>query len=262
MIVVGLLEGKTALVTGASKGIGKGIAKTFLTEGARVMIAGRGEEQLRDAVRDLSAYGEVFSCPADVSRADDAERLVKDAASRMGSLDVLCSNAGIFPMSTIAKMSEEEWDQINAVNVKGLFLCVRAAVPIMKAQGGGAVLITSSITGPITGFTGWSHYGATKAAQLGFMRSAAIELAPYGIRVNAVQPGNVLTEGLQGLGEEYLETMAKSIPLGSLGTPEDIGYAMAFLGSDKARFITGQALVVDGGQILPESSDAMGVIED
>lgn len=117
--------------------------------------------------------------------------------------------------------------------------------------------MTSSITGPITGYPGWAHYGASKAAQLGFMRTAAIELAPYGITVNAVQPGNIATEGLDGLGEEYLAQMARCIPMKRLGTPEDIGAAVLFFASKEAQYVTGQALVVDGGQILPESPEAL-----
>ena len=143
------------------------------------------------------------------------------------------------------------------VNVKGTFFAVTACLPALIASGRGRVVLTSSITGPITGFPGWSHYGASKAAQLGFLRTAAIELAPHGITVNAVLPGNVLTEGLADLGEEYLAGMARSIPLGRLGTVADIGNAALFLATAEAGYITGQTLVVDGGQVLPESLDAL-----
>ncbi|HYC33980.1 MAG TPA: SDR family oxidoreductase [Gemmatimonadales bacterium] len=119
------------------------------------------------------------------------------------------------------------------------------------------MVLTSSITGPVTGYPGWTHYGATKAGQLGFMRTACIELARYGITVNAVMPGNIMTEGLQGLGQEYLAAMAASIPLKRLGSVEDIGHAAAFLASGEAAYITGQTLIVDGGQVLPESLDAL-----
>jgi NAD(P)-dependent dehydrogenase (short-subunit alcohol dehydrogenase family) len=129
--------------------------------------------------------------------------------------------------------------------------------PYLKKSAAGRIVITSSITGPITGFPGWTHYGASKSGQLGFLRTAAIELAKYGITVNAVMPGNIITEGLESLGPEYHKTMAASIPLKRLGTVEDIGYAALFLASKEAGYITGQTIVMDGGQILPESLEAL-----
>ena len=145
----------------------------------------------------------------------------------------------------------------SATNLKGTFLPIKACLPHLKKSGQGRIVITSSITGPVTGFPGWSHYGATKAGQLGFMRTACIELAKYGITVNAVLPGNIATEGLAALGAEYEQSMAASIPLKKLGTVEDIGYAALFLASKEAGYITGQTIIVDGGQILPESMDAL-----
>ena len=144
-----------------------------------------------------------------------------------------------------------------ATNLKGAFLTVKACLPYLKKSDQGRIVLTSSITGPITGFPGWSHYGATKAGQLGFMRTASIELAKYGVTINAILPGNILTEGLAALGPEYQRSMAASIPLGRLGTVEDVGYAALFLASKEAGYITGQTIVVDGGQILPESLDAL-----
>ena len=146
-------------------------------------------------------------------------------------------------------MSPEQWDAVLATNLKGTFLAVKACVPYLKESAAGRIVITSSITGPITGFPGWTHYGASKSGQLGFLRTAAIELAKYGITVNAVMPGNIITEGLESLGPEYHKTMAASIPL--------IGYAALFLASKEAGYITGQTIVVDGGQILPESLEAL-----
>jgi 3-oxoacyl-[acyl-carrier protein] reductase len=130
-------------------------------------------------------------------------------------------------------------------------------LPALKKSGQGRVILTSSITGPVTGFPGWTHYGATKAGQLGFMRTACIELAKYGITVNAVLPGNVATEGLADLGPDYEKTMAASIPLKRLGTVEDIGYAALYLASKEAGYVTGQTIIVDGGQIAPESLEAL-----
>jgi 3-oxoacyl-[acyl-carrier protein] reductase len=154
-------------------------------------------------------------------------------------------------------MTPEQLNEIMGVNVNGTFFAVQACLDALIASGSGRVVLTSSITGPITGYPGWSHYGATKAAQLGFMRTAAIELASKGITVNAVLPGNILTEGLLENGEDYLAGMARSIPAGALGTPEDIGHLAAFLATKEAAYITGQAIAVDGGQVLPESLDAI-----
>jgi 3-oxoacyl-[acyl-carrier protein] reductase len=136
-------------------------------------------------------------------------------------------------------------------------LSVIACLPALEASGHGRVVLTSSITGPITGFPGWAHYGASKAGQLGFMRTAAVELARKNITVNAVLPGNILTEGLQQLGEDYQSSMAASIPAGRLGTVDDIANVCLFLATDEAAYVTGQAIAVDGGQVLPESLDAM-----
>jgi 3-oxoacyl-[acyl-carrier protein] reductase len=134
---------------------------------------------------------------------------------------------------------------------------VQACLPALTESGRGRIVVTSSITGPTTGYPGWSHYGASKAAQLGFIRTAAMELAPKKITINAVLPGNVITEGLEDLGQDYLDAMAASIPLGRLGSTDDIGNAALFLASAEAGYITGQTLVVDGGQVLPESMEAL-----
>ena len=148
-------------------------------------------------------------------------------------------------------------DTVLGTNLKGCILSVQACLPALAASGHGRVILTSSITGPVTGFPGWSHYGASKAGQLGFLRTAAIELAASGITVNAVLPGNIITEGLADLGEDYMAGMAASIPLRRLGSVEDIGHAALFLATDEAAYITGQTIVVDGGQVLPESLDAL-----
>jgi 3-oxoacyl-[acyl-carrier protein] reductase len=176
---------------------------------------------------------------------------------RFGGLDVLCANAGVFPDVRLEDMTEADIDGIFAINVKGTMLAVKACLPALERSGHGRVVLTSSITGPITGNPGWSHYGATKAAQLGFMRTAAIELAGKGITINAVMPGNIVTEGLDELGPEYRRSMEASIPQGRLGTVQDIGYAALFFASDQAGYITGQTIVVDGGQVLPESMMAV-----
>ena len=154
-------------------------------------------------------------------------------------------------------MTPDDIEEVLAVNFKGTVFVIQAAIPALTASGRGRVIVTSSITGPITGFPGWSHYGASKAAQLGFVRTAAMELAPKQITINAVLPGNIITEGLIEMGQEYMDRMAASIPAGRLGSVADIGNAALFFATDEAAYITGQTLVVDGGQILPESNEAM-----
>jgi 3-oxoacyl-[acyl-carrier protein] reductase len=143
-------------------------------------------------------------------------------------------------------------------NLKGTFITVQAALPALKNSAAGRVVLTSSITGPITGFPGWSHYGASKAGQLGFLKTAAIELGKYQITVNAVMPGNIITEGLEDMGQDYLDQMAASIPLKRLGSTGDIASAAMFFASREAGYVTGQTIVVDGGQVLPESLEAVG----
>ena len=242
------LTGRTVLVTGGTKGIGKGIAGVFARAGANVAIAGRDRERGEAAAQELGARYLI----ADVAKAADCERMVEETVREFGGLDVLCANAGIFPDVKLADMSEQDIDAIFATNVKGTMLSVKAALNPLEASGHGRVIVTSSITGPITGFPGWSHYGATKAAQLGFLRTAAIELAARNITINAVMPGNIATEGLDELGDDYRKTMEAAIPQGRLGKVEDIGNAALFFATDEAGYITGQQLVVDGGQILPE----------
>lgn len=253
------LSDARVLVTGGSRGIGLGIATVFASAGAKVAITARSIPALHTAADRLRAAGasEVVTVSGDISSRTTATSIVEDAVAALGGLDVLCANAGIFPEATLKEMTEEDVDHILGVNFKGTVFTVQAALPALEKSGRGRVILTSSITGPITGYPGWSHYGATKAAQLGFLRTAAIELAPARITVNAILPGNVLTEGLADMGQDYLDGMTRTIPLGSLGTPEDIGYAAAFLASREAGYITGQSLVVDGGQILPESPEAM-----
>ena len=253
------LQGKSVVVTGGSKGIGRGIASVFATAGANVAIAARSAADVDAAVAELDAAGpgKVIGVIADVSQRDSCVAMAAAAISAFGGIDVLCANAGIFPNAPLATMTTEQLDQMLDVNVKSTFYSVQACLDALIASGRGRVVLTSSITGPITGFPGWTHYGASKAAQLGFMRTAAIELSPHKITVNAVLPGNIMTEGMLEAGEEYIAQMARSIPAGALGKPEDIGYAAAFLASDEASYITGQTITVDGGQVLPESPEAM-----
>jgi 3-oxoacyl-[acyl-carrier protein] reductase len=252
------LSGRSVIVTGASKGIGKGIARVFAKNGARILLVARDREQAEAAAAEIRAEGgSASTVAADVSSEEDCARMAAAAVERYGGIDMVCSNAGIFPAARLGSMSGADWDQVLDINLKGTFLTVNACLPALKARGRGRIIVTSSITGPITGYPGWSHYAASKAGQLGFVRTAAIELAPHNITVNAVLPGNILTEGVEALGPEYIARMTSAIPLRRLGSVEDVAYAVLFLASDEAAFITGQTIVVDGGQVLPESHMAL-----
>lgn len=255
------LTGRRVLVTGGTRGIGKGIATAFAQAGARVVISGRDVGVGVEAALELSELvgtpGAVWFVAGDVGEAADCTRIVDEAIVELGGLDVVCANAGIFPQRALSDLTAADVDHIFNVNVRGMMLVVTAAIPALTDSGRGRVILTSSITGPMTGYPGWAHYGATKAAQLGYMRTAAIELAPMGITVNAVLPGNILTEGLADMGEEYLAGMAASIPHRKLGTPADIGNTALFFATDEAAYVTGQSIAVDGGQVLPESPQAM-----
>lgn len=242
-----------AIITGASAGIGRGIAQIFAQEGAKIVAASRNIEAGERLVQEIrDAGGDAIFVVADISRKLDNEKVAAAALERFGRIDILVHNAGIFWEVMLDDMTEDDWDRCHNLNLKGTLFSTQAVLPAMKRQKHGRILVTSSITGPKTGMPGFAHYGATKGGVNGFVRNAAVELAPHGITVNAVEPGNILTEGLADLGEDYLATMTKAIPLGKLGSPEDIAYAMAFLASDEAGWITGQTLTVDGGQTLPE----------
>jgi 3-oxoacyl-[acyl-carrier protein] reductase len=253
------MQGRSVVVTGGSKGIGKGIARVFVGAGANVLIAARDERSLQQAAEELSAEGSgrVEIVVADVAKVADCRRLAEVAVDKLGGIDVLCANAGVFPDKALVDLTEEDVDAVLGCNVKGTMFSVQACLPALEASGHGRVVVTSSITGPITGYPGWSHYGASKAAQLGFMRTAAIELAPKKVTINAVMPGNIATEGLDEMGEDYIRATEACIPQHRLGSVEDIGHAALFFASDEAGFITGQTLVVDGGQVLPESPAAL-----
>lgn len=253
------LAGRSAIVTGATKGIGKGIARVMALAGADVMITGRNQDDAERTVAELASLGSGKTAffIGDVANRDSCDAMAQAALDSFGRIDIVCANAGIFPAAHLGDMSEADLDLVLDTNVKGTILTVQACLPALIASGRGRVILTSSITGPITGSPGWSHYGASKAAQLGFMRTAAIELAPHGITVNAVLPGNIATEGLADLGPEYRRSMEVSIPHGRLGEVEDIGYAALFFATDQAAYVTGQAIAVDGGQVLPESLAAL-----
>ncbi|WP_447594670.1 3-oxoacyl-ACP reductase FabG [Aquipseudomonas campi] len=249
------LQGRVAIVTGATRGIGLGIAQRFAAAGIQVLVVSRVQEDADRVAARIGAGATGFA--ADVSDQAACQAMAEAAMLRYGQIDILAANAGIFPSVALADMTVEQFDSVMATNVRSTFLCTQVVLPYMKARQFGRIVLTSSITGPVTGFPGWSHYAASKAAQLGFMRTAALEVARDGITVNAVMPGNIRTEGLDGMGAEYQAQMAASIPTGVLGEVADIANAALFFASLEASFITGQGLIIDGGQVLPESAAAL-----
>jgi 3-oxoacyl-[acyl-carrier protein] reductase len=250
------LHGQVAIVTGGARGIGLGIATVLRGEGANVVVADLDEAGALAAAAQLSDTGEhAFGIGVDVSSQADTTRMAADAISRWGRIDVLAANAGFYPHIPLTDLQVADLDHIMAVNVRGTLLAIQACLPQMTRQGYGRIVLTSSITGPVVGQPGYAHYGATKAAMLGLMRSAALEVAGAGVTVNAVLPGNIATPGFADLGPEHTRRMLAAIPLGKFGEPADVGWAVRFLASREAQYITGQTLIVDGGQVLPESGD-------
>jgi len=249
------LAGKVAIVTGAGRGIGKVIARLFAEEGAKVVLVSLHDETGGKAAEEIrSSGGEAIFVRADVSKRDDMQRMIEETNNTYGTVHVLSHNAGIYPLNLLKDMTEQQWDSVLDVNLKGVFLAVRACLPLMIAQNYGKIVITSSITGPRTAFPGNVHYGSSKAGITGFVHNAAIELARNHITVNAVEPAWTLTEGLrEQITKEEMKSIANSIPIGELADPLDTAYATLFLSTDESRFITGQSLIIDGGLTLVET---------
>jgi len=242
-------------VIGAAQGIGAAVVERFIEEGAFVTVGDINEGLGRSFVAGFGAGAAQFK-RADVSNEEDMRQLAAFASGHNGRLDILVQNAGIYPLGDIDKLPKARWDQVCAVNLTGTFLATQACLPMMRAQGAGRMIFTSSITGPRVVNPGHSAYAASKAGINGFIRAAAVEFAGDGITVNGVEPGNILTEGVTaGRSAAYIAAMKASIPLGRLGTPRDIANAILFLASDEASFITGTTILIDGGQTLPESKD-------
>ena len=247
------MRDKSVIVTGGSKGIGAGIVEAFLKEDAKVVFTGRNKEQGLEYKKELKDQGfDVKFFQADATSMDDSKDLFKFTKDNYGKIDIVVLNVGYYPESHIRDLSEEDWHNVLDINLTGVFINTKVALDYLEE--GGRIVVTSSITGNRVASSTLPHYAAAKAGINGFMRSAALELAPMGITINAVEPGNIMTPGMSDvLGEEYIKNQEEIIPMGKLGEPEDIAYATMFLASDEAKYITGQSIVVDGGQILPES---------
>ncbi len=244
----GRVADRVAVVFGAARGIGAAIAARLAEEGARVWIADGRPEGEDTAARIGGRY-----LPCDVSEEKQVQSVVDAVLAAHGRLDICVQNAGIFPETLLDEISVAEWDRVLAVNLRGSFLAVRAAFGPMKKQNYGRIVLTSSITGPRVVPPGHAHYAASKAGLIGLIKAAALEGAPYGITVNGIEPGNVLTEGIQSeRSAEFIEGMAQTIPMKRLADPRELAHSYLFLASDEAAYITGTTIVVDGGQTLPE----------
>lgn len=248
-------SGQTVLVTGGAQGIGRGIVEAFATSGAQVLIADLRLDTAQALADELNAR----DLSAEAVGIDLADReAISTLLASLPRLDVLVHNAGYFPLTALADITPQVLERTLAVNLSALFWLSQGALPLFSRQGGGNVLVTSSVTGPRVAYPGLSHYAASKAGVNGFIRSAALELAPLGVRVNGVEPGMIRTPAMDNLGDSLLSArIAASVPLGRLGEPQDIAGAMLFLASEHACYVTGQTLVVDGGATLPETLAAL-----
>jgi 3-oxoacyl-[acyl-carrier protein] reductase len=257
--MLGNLSGKVAIVTGSGQGIGESIARIFAQAGARVVVATRSAGNGQQTVDAIQADGgEAILLQCDIGQHDEVDNIVASTVAEYGRIDIAVHNAGVYPLATIEELSDDVLEHTLAVNMKAGVWITQACLPHFRAQGGGRVLFTSSVTGPRVAMPGTAHYGMSKSGLNGFVRTAALEYARENITVNAVEPGYILTEAMKTLGsEEELKAMAQCIPRGDMGKPADVAYAMLFLASDEASYVTGQTIVVDGGSTLPESQVVM-----
>jgi 3-oxoacyl-[acyl-carrier protein] reductase len=240
------LEGKVAIVTGGAQGIGFATVRKFVDEGAVVALCDVRQEGVDQAVRALAADGAVSGYVVDVTRRDQVDAMVSGVKKEHGRIDVLVNNAGITLDARLQKMTDEQFDRVVAVNLKGTYNCARAVVDTMVEQGSGVILNASSVVG-IYGNFGQTNYAATKFGVIGFVKTWARELGPKGVRCNAVAPGFVATTILGTIPLKVLEQMTERVPLRRLGTPEDIANVYAFLASDEASYINGAVIEVAGG---------------
>ncbi|HCY1033835.1 TPA: 3-oxoacyl-[acyl-carrier-protein] reductase [Staphylococcus aureus] len=242
---------KSALVTGASRGIGRSIALQLAEEGYNVAVNYAGSKEKAEAVaEEIKAKGvDSFAIQANVADADEVKAMIKEVVSQFGSLDVLVNNAGITRDNLLMRMKEQEWDDVIDTNLKGVFNCIQKATPQMLRQRSGAIINLSSVVGAV-GNPGQANYVATKAGVIGLTKSAARELASRGITVNAVAPGFIVSDMTDALSDELKEQMLTQIPLARFGQDTDIANTVAFLASDKAKYITGQTIHVNGGMYM------------
>lgn len=243
------LENKVAIVTGAARGIGKAIARKLSQEGAKVVICDLLEELLATAEELLQEGAAVMPLQIDVTNMEAVESMIQTVLDKLGSVDILVNNAGIVRDALLVRMKESDWDAVIAVNLKGSFNCTKAVARPMMRQRSGKIVNISSVMG-LTGNIGQANYSASKAGIIGLTKSAAKELGRRGVNVNAIAPGFIMSRMTESLPEDQREKALENIPLGFLGSPEDVANAVAFLVSDSARYITGQVIQVDGGLVM------------
>ena len=242
---------QVAVITGAARGIGRAIALAFVGEGAKVALVDINSELLERLREEIVHQGgEALSVPCDISKNSDVKEMVNQVLNTFGRIDVLVNNAGIIRRGTIETVTEEDWDRVIAINLKGTFNCCKAVVEPMKRQGGGKIVNVSSISGKMGDITSAPGYGPSKAGGDALMKTLARQLAPYGIRANSVAPHAIETEMSAQWSEERRREIIAAIPLGQLGRPEDVAQAVLFLASDAASFITGEILDVNGGALM------------
>ncbi|GAA0083189.1 3-oxoacyl-[acyl-carrier-protein] reductase [Clostridium sp. CTA-6] len=245
------LEGKTAIVTGASRGIGRAIAKKLASMGANLVLNYRSSaKEIDTLLEEIKEFGvETLVIQGDVSSFEDSKKIADEAKNKFGTIDILINNAGITKDSLILRMAEEDFDKVISVNLKGVYNCSKHIAPIMLKQRSGKIINISSVVG-VAGNAGQCNYAAAKAGVIGITKSLAKELGSRGITVNAVAPGYIKTDMTDTLPEKMKKSIEDLLPLKRLGTPEDVAEAVGFLASDKAEYITGQVIHVDGGMII------------
>ena len=247
---MGKLNGKVAIVTGAGHGIGREIALSLAREGAEVVVTDVSDE-IFAVGKQLEVLGaKVFPVKCDVTDLKAAESIEETVVGKYEKIDVLVNNAGIYPLKPFLEMTSEDWNRVLTINLNGVFHCTKAVIPKMVQQKYGKIVNIASIAGAVVGFFNLTHYSASKAAIAGFTKSLALELAQYGINVNAIAPGPIDVGGMPAESEITKQTI-KTIPIGRMGLPKDIANLTVFLASDESSFITGQCIVCDGGYTLP-----------
>jgi 3-oxoacyl-[acyl-carrier protein] reductase len=244
------VKDKVTIITGAGSGIGRGTAMLFAGEGAKVVVAdvnSKGGEETVNEIRQNG--GEAFFALLDISNREQIKNVVKETLDKYGKIDVLINNAGIIQDALVVKMTEEQWDRVISIDLKGPFNCIQAVVGSMIEKGGGEIINVSSIVG-LYGNVGQTNYAAAKAGLIGMTKTLAKELGKKGIRVNAIAPGFIITPMTSGIPEKILEMMKEKTPLKRLGKPEDVANTLLFLASDEASFINGAVISVDGGLLI------------